>query len=157
MNSSPPGTRNQSHSSGPRRWIPSSRSSHAADKLWNRLSLAALCRVPGKGRNDWSSSLLETTLALSGAAAAHDGPHVHDLVALGDVVTVEGVGALVQVGAVNLPPVAQLRLLVAVFPPQRAVFRPLLPHRQPRSPLHLVRRFGQRLVAVIRGHDVRPV
>src|ERR1035437_9925225 len=62
MNSSPPGTRNQSHSSGPRRWIPSSRSSHAADKLWNRLSLAALCRVPGKGRNDWSSYLLDTTL-----------------------------------------------------------------------------------------------
>src|ERR1035437_4999133 len=63
MNSSPPGTRNQSHSSGPRRWIPSSRSSHAADKLWNRLSLAALCRSRGKGRNDWSGYLLDTTLA----------------------------------------------------------------------------------------------
>src|ERR1035437_833474 len=62
MNSSPAGTRNQSHSSGPRRWIPSSRSSHAADKLWDRLSLASLCRVPGKGKNDWSSYLLDTTL-----------------------------------------------------------------------------------------------
>jgi hypothetical protein len=44
------------------------------------------------------------------------------LSALGDIVAIEDVGALVQVGAVNLQPVAQFRRLVPVLPGQGTIF-----------------------------------
>src|SRR5277367_2449957 len=55
-------------------------------------------------------------LALGGAGAAHYGPYVYDAVALGYVIAVEGVGALVQVGAVDVDAVAYLGGLLALFP-----------------------------------------
>src|SRR5260221_10227203 len=56
-------------------------------------------------------------LTLRGASATHDRPHVDDLIASGDVVTVKSVGALIQVGAIDLETVAHAGLFVAVLPP----------------------------------------
>ena len=49
------GTKSPGPSYGPLRWIPSSRSSRGAGRLWSRFSPAALSRDPGKRRNEWSS------------------------------------------------------------------------------------------------------
>ena len=68
------------------------------------------------GRDDVDLGRRGASLALGCAAPAHDGPYVYDLVSLGDVVAVEGVGALVEVGAVDIQPVAEFGCLVAFFP-----------------------------------------
>src|SRR5450755_2812163 len=62
MTSLPPGMTARNPLSGPRRWIPSSQSSPAANKLWSRSSPAVPLLDPEK-RSDWSSYLVDTTLA----------------------------------------------------------------------------------------------
>jgi len=71
--------------------------------------LAVMARMTRRGAGT-------TRLALSYTASSHDGPHIDDLVTLGNVVAVEGVGALIKIGAVDLHTVTELRCLLPIFP-----------------------------------------
>ena len=55
-------------------------------------------------------------LALSCAASSHDGPYIDDLVILGDIISVESIGALIKIGAVDFQAIAELRGLFSVLP-----------------------------------------
>src|SRR5579864_3905294 len=95
----------------------------------------------------WSA--IHVQLSLRRATASHNGPHIDDLVTSGYVVTVKGVSAHVQVGAVDLHPLAELHIFVRVGPSESAVFCALCAYLQPRHPLYLVGGPGNRLVPVV--------
>src|SRR5437868_7266259 len=116
-----------------------------------------LLRIPLQdSKSDIRNPLLRRgpLLPLRRAAATHNRPHVHNPVALRDVIPIESVSALVKVGAVNLQTIATFRSMLAVLPLRVSVLRSLGPHYQPWHPFHLVGLLHQNFVAVIGGDDV---
>ncbi len=94
-------------------------------------------------------------LALSCAASSHDGPYIDDLVSLGNIIAIEGVGTLIKISAVYLQAITELRGLFSVLPSQSAILRPLNSYLQPRHSLYFVSCFGNRFGAVIGSNNVR--
>src|ERR1700733_6489321 len=90
-------------------------------------------------------------LSLGGAAAAHDRPHIHNLVALGDIVAVVAVGAGVEIAAIDFDAFAHLQIAISILPTDHAVFSALAAHLRPRHPLHLVGGTEHGLVPIIDG------